>query len=388
MTRRMLALAMALMLAAIPGYAGSCATYDEFPGYTTPWDTDEITYLDAWATSELYEKKYDHSASCAFDGNFSTAWVEGVDGLGEGETVCGQWDVSGEWWLVGVCIANGYQKSTSAFENNAAPDWVTLTVNGESFSAQLGRAWGWQAVGFDEPVNVSGGFTLGFTIDSATGGDRYQDSCVTELLPLLIPTTSEYRGFALGFGAEGGTSDPEMGTDYIEGAEAVRASCETLVTYEDGSYLYSYGWSESDELVWSRVDHCTFTTELDTVAAFQTGDLWLVYNADEGLIALDLATGNEKWFLSAAELDYTAGVCCAVGPGNVIYLGGYYGPDPIAISPEGNILWRADLSDMDIYWLYEIFPTKTGIECSYESIYGSSGVVTFDYDGNLLDLDF
>ncbi len=34
------------------------------------------------------------------------------------------------------------------------------------------------------------------------------------------------------------------------------------------------------------------------------------------------------------------------------------------------------------------FPHKNRLECSYESIYGSPGVVTFDYDGNLLDLDF
>ena len=33
-------------------------------------------------------------------------------------------------------------------------------------------------------------------------------------------------------------------------------------------------------------------------------------------------------------------------------------------------------------------PQKPALNAPTESIYGSPGVVTFDYDGNLLDLDF
>lgn len=38
----------------------------------------------------------------------------------------------------------------------------------------------------------------------------------------------------------------------------------------------------------------------------------------------------------------------------MIYMCGYYGPDPVAISPDGDICWRADADNDDIYWPYHL----------------------------------
>ena len=55
----------------------------------------------------------------------------------------------------------------------------------------------------------------------------------------------------------------------------------------------------------------------------------------------------------------------------VFYAGGYFGPDPVVISPEGELLCKTTAGNDDIFWLYEIIPSELGCTALYES--GSNG---------------
>ncbi len=109
----------------------------------------------------------------------------------------------------------------------------------------------------------------------------------------------------------------------------------------------------------------------------------LVYNAHEGLTALDVYSGAARWTLPGANLG--AGICWATdGAGNA-YIGGYYGPDPVAIDARGNVKWRSD--SQGSFWLYRIDLNGGELVCRYDAMDGDpdrAGAVIFDLNGNLI----
>ena len=102
----------------------------------------------------------------------------------------------------------------------------------------------------------------------------------------------------------------------------------------------------SGEVVWSRETVVDAATELSGSTAFMAGvaqdPLVALYNVDEGLWALDGLTGEERWFLSTEDAGLGGGICVAVDENGTMYIGGYDGPDPVAISMDGRVLWRSD----------------------------------------------
>lgn len=120
----------------------------------------------------------------ALDGNAATAWVEGVDGDGEGQVLA--WDTSAIPGArrVKVRVRNGYQKSDALLAANAAPRAVTLEVwDGRTrvatTTAELTRASGWQ----DLVVDLAGkGFDhLELRVDSVHAGSKYRDTCISDV---------------------------------------------------------------------------------------------------------------------------------------------------------------------------------------------------------------
>ena len=74
----------------------------------------------------------------------------------------------------------------------------------------------------------------------------------------------------------------------------------------------------------------------------------------------------------------------AVGADGTIYVGGYYGPEPVAISRAGEVLWQASTGS-DIYWLYDIQVLPEGVLASYEMVSVTSdglfaGAVLYDLE--------
>ena len=79
----------------------------------------------------------------------------------------------------------------------------------------------------------------------------------------------------------------------------------------------------------------------------------------------------------------------AVVPGSgIMYIGGYYGPDPVAIDANGSVLWQASSGSDDIYWLESIELTSDGLACVYGNMdeQCNSGTVIYDYNGAVKEI--
>lgn len=134
--------------------------------------------------SENYHPNY------ALDDDSKTAWVEGVPGNGERQSLTLRFSVLKSARTVRVRIRNGYQRSKSLLAANAAPRQVTLSllnaVGEEVFhqKATLTRTWGWQQVDLSPPANTQLAF-LKLRIDSTWPGARYKDTCISDVQVLV-----------------------------------------------------------------------------------------------------------------------------------------------------------------------------------------------------------
>ncbi len=177
-----------------PG-VGSDPIFEEDPGREEELiDIDRIEVLDSsfiggvYATSELKEGSVTHKAEYLIDGDWTTAWVEGVAGCGEGETI--SFKFAEDVKLVGFEMANGYFKSQNHYDKNGRI--VTIFVefgSGETERIDL-ISDGIDVtimeysdlVLFDRIYQVS---EISFTIVEAIPGERYEDTCITEITFLI-----------------------------------------------------------------------------------------------------------------------------------------------------------------------------------------------------------
>lgn len=151
---------------------------------------------------------------------------------------------------------------------------------------------------------------------------------------------------------------------------------------------------------WKRVFESPYTTELDCTDAFVAGTaadpLVLVHVSGVGLTALDLYTGAPRWALESAAVDLGGSISHAVGADGTMYIGGYYGPDPVAVSADGELLWQSssvygesDGNSLDFWWLYALELGPDGLTATYDmSADGRGGQVLYSLDGEMLGYCF
>ncbi|WP_224249344.1 NADase-type glycan-binding domain-containing protein [Hyalangium gracile] len=129
-----------------------------------------------------YEENY--HPSYVLDDDPKTAWVEGAEGDGIGESLTIPLSNLKSARAVRLVIFNGYQKSQGLLAANAAPRQLTISVRGlggsESARKQvtLERKLGGQS--FDIPVTGSVAEVV-LTIDSVHPGAKYKDTCVSDV---------------------------------------------------------------------------------------------------------------------------------------------------------------------------------------------------------------
>ncbi len=152
-------------------------TSDEAQEPERPLPVSMSYVYDVTASSELTEKSGTHWASFLCDGDLDTAWVEGVDGNGAGESVMISFD--GVYLLSGLRINAGYQKSESLYEKNARPSSLVLAFSdGTQLSVVLEDLYDVQYIDFPEPVESS---FVTILIGDAYLGDTYEDLCISEV---------------------------------------------------------------------------------------------------------------------------------------------------------------------------------------------------------------
>lgn len=169
---------------------------------------------------------------------------------------------------------------------------------------------------------------------------------------------------------------------------------QALRQYNDGEKLTVTCYDADEAELWSYVTRVPDPTELDLTDAFIGGTAdapcVVVFNADEGLRALDIATGATLWTLDNAEVRFSGSLNHAVDADGTMYITGYYGPDPVCVDVNGRVVWRASAGSDDIYWPYDIAIEDRGIVTRYESMDSddaTDGSVIYDRaDGHLIEV--
>ena len=142
--------------------------------------------------------------------------------------------------------------------------------------------------------------------------------------------------------------DQDVGGAHILAVRQYGESEETMtVTATDAA---------TGEQLWTRTVR-SGATELTNTTAFPGGTAdapLLIMCSSQGIAAADPRSGEVRWSLSPDQTGLSGGWCHLVAADGTMYLGGYYGPDPVAIDAQGGVLWRADAQDDDTFWLYEM----------------------------------
>ena len=161
------------------------------------------------------------------------------------------------------------------------------------------------------------------------------------------------------------------------------------VIEEDGSpweYL-RVGCFIDDEPIWGYTEAVRQEGQFRSLKAFMGGTedepQVYVYDAQYGLIMIDLMDGVETWTLRKNECSLGDAAICTIGENTgIMYIAGTDGPDPTAISSEGTVLWRAEIDDPEVYGPTDIRLNSNEIEVIYES----GKKVTLEYNGDLISI--
>lgn len=141
----------------------------------TQFDMSNITY--ASATSSLSEYNMTHSPERIFDGDISTAWVEGVNGQGIGEAITLYFD--SEYILNKVVINAGYQKNSEIYGKNSRPKELKI-----SFSDGSSQVYTLQDINTKQEIILEKAVItkyISFTIQSVYQGNKYEDTVISEI---------------------------------------------------------------------------------------------------------------------------------------------------------------------------------------------------------------
>lgn len=137
------------------------------------------------ASSELTDNTSTYSVKAVLDGNKDTCWAEGVDGNGEGEYI--EIYFREPIYLTDIGLLNGYMKNENVFNNNGKISRIELSYSDGNSHESLLDEYDYQDV---EGQAYSDWITYGapiytdylkITILKAAPGEKYEDTCLTEL---------------------------------------------------------------------------------------------------------------------------------------------------------------------------------------------------------------
>ena len=151
-------------------------------------DKINVTLVDA--TSELSPSDgKSYSGANLVDGDYKTAWVEGVSGVGIGESVTLHLDKTQP--VYGIVICNGYTADYDLYSKNGTLASVKVDFgNGKVVEENVGgygseylegdylAEMNLNKIELDEPVMTD---EITVTITSANVGSKYDDTCVSEI---------------------------------------------------------------------------------------------------------------------------------------------------------------------------------------------------------------
>lgn len=146
-----------------------------------------------WTDWNKFQENY--HPNYAGDGDPKTAWVEGAEGTGVGETLKMKVTKMDGATLVRIVLANGYQKSPQLWAANGRIGKATLKLlpSGVTKQVTLNDAQGLQQVDITQPSGPLESIEL--TINSVYAGKKYEDTCLSDIEIFVTATTPENPAF-------------------------------------------------------------------------------------------------------------------------------------------------------------------------------------------------
>ncbi len=147
----------------------------------------------------------------------------------------------------------------------------------------------------------------------------------------------------------------------------------------------------NDSPIWGHEERAEEIGQYDMLKAFIGGvqDDWqiMVFNGAYGLSLLDLLSGKERWCVTVGNCAMGNAAAVAVDENGTTYIAGTDGPDPVAISVDGGVLWESDVDNPDIFGPYEISVDNGMILAKYASgLTNAYKLVTLDSNGRLISV--
>ena len=182
-------------------------------------------------------------------------------------------------------------------------------------------------------------------------------------------------------------SHGEKAMEWNEFNVSVLASRETVAEGPDNWEYIRVGCFINDIPNWGYTEAVKLNGKPVTLKAFMGGSedepMVYVYDAEYGLTMLDLMDGTEVWTITKRDCSFgDAAVTVSGEDTGILYIAGTDGPDPIAVSPEGTILWRSDTGDPEVYEPTKIMLNANDIEVTYDS----GKIVRLMYNGDLISI--
>jgi serine/threonine protein kinase len=163
------------------------------PRCTHSDDLDPFTEVDVSGAAKSSEFGVSYAAANLVDGNTSTTWVEGADGLGKGESVT--FTFSRPVTVVTACLVNGYGKSTDLYRRNARVRTLDVITDNEQFTVGLtdlgltAAPSTFQELPLPEQVVTQVTLRLRsfYGPDQLAGKTSYEDTCLSEVQFWYLP---------------------------------------------------------------------------------------------------------------------------------------------------------------------------------------------------------
>jgi len=166
----------------------------ESDGVVTASDTNELR-LDNYYSSSVLTDQYDtYLAMNCFDMNPRTTWAEGEAGDGSNSYIGACWAAQRPWWIGGIAIRGGYQKSTDTYYNNNRPRTVLIEIINHDleenvyYEGTLLDTFGWQYIIFDDMFYMGSFTDVSLQFEDVYSGIKYNDLCVSDFDIIVVHT--------------------------------------------------------------------------------------------------------------------------------------------------------------------------------------------------------
>ncbi len=183
----------------------------------------------------------------------------------------------------------------------------------------------------------------------------------------------------------------EVVLDWKDYNMSVVAAYETIREKGKKWEVLRIGCFVNDSPLWGHEERVMMTGQYSMLKVFIGGveDDWqvMLFDGGWGLSLFDLLSGKERWCLNVSDCWMGNGAAIAVDKNGTTYIAGTDGPDPVAVSMDGQVLWQSEISNEDVFGPYEMTVQKDTIQVKYKSgLKDGYKLVTLDNTGELISI--